>query len=138
MQDIMIFTGNSNRKLSEEIAECLGIRLGDSTITHFSDGECSVSINESVRGKDVFVVQSTCCPVNDNLMELLVMMDALRRASAKSITVVIPYYGYARQDRKAKSHDPISARLVADLIETAGINHVITMDLHATQIQVFF
>ena len=138
MAKFKVFAGNSNPKLAQHIADRLGIELGKCEIKKFSDGESSVSINESVRGYDVYIIQSTCTPVNDNLMELLVMADAFRRASANRVIAVIPYFGYARQDRKAKSHDPISARLVADLIETSGIDHVITMDLHAAQIQGFF
>lgn len=137
-KNIKIFTGNSNPKLAEEIAELVGVPLGDSHVGTFSDGEISVDINETVRGADVFVVQSTCNPVNDNLMELLIMMDAFKRASAGRITAVIPYYGYARQDRKAKARDPITAKLVADLIHTAGADRVLTMDLHAAQIQGYF
>ncbi|UHA75335.1 ribose-phosphate diphosphokinase [Paenibacillus sp. 481] len=135
---LKIFTCNSNPKLANQIAEYIGIPVGDAVTKSFSDGEISINLSESVRGCDVYVVQSTCAPVNDNLMELLVMVDALKRASAKSINVVIPYYGYARQDRKARSRDPITAKLVANLIETAGAHRVITMDLHATQIQGFF
>jgi ribose-phosphate pyrophosphokinase len=135
---LKIFTCNSNPKLAEEIASYIGVTLGDSEALQFADGEVRIKLNESVRGCDVFVIQSTCLPVNDNLMELLVMVDALRRASANSINVVIPYYGYARQDRKARSRDPITAKLVAKMIETAGADRVISMDLHATQIQGFF
>ena len=137
-KDIKIFTANSNPKVAREIAEALGLPLGKSTVTSFADGEISVSIEETVRGSDVFVVQSTCGPVNNNLMELLIMIDAFKRASAGRITAVIPYYGYARQDRKAKARDPISAKLCADLITTAGADRVLTMDLHAAQIQGFF
>jgi ribose-phosphate pyrophosphokinase len=137
-KDIKIFTGNSNPTLSHKIAEELGLPLGDATVTRFSDGEISVSIRESIRGSDVFVVQSTSEPVNDNLMEMLIMIDAFKRASAGAITAVVPYYGYARQDRKAKSRDPISARLVADLITAAGADRMLTMDLHSPQIQGFF
>lgn len=137
-KDIKIFTANSNPKVAKEIAEHLGLPLGRSEVTSFSDGEISVSIEETVRGSDVFVVQSTCGPVNNNLMELLIMIDAFRRASAGRITAVIPYYGYARQDRKAKARDPISAKLCADLISAAGADRVLTMDLHAAQIQGFF
>ncbi len=136
--DFKVFTCNANPKLSEEIAEILGIPMGDAKVTHFSDGEIRVKLNESVRGADIFIIQPTCFPVNDNLMELLIMIDALKRASAKSINVVMPYYGYARQDRKARARDPITAKLVANLIETAGANRLIAMDLHATQIQGFF
>lgn len=124
--------------MAHGIAERMGLPLGDSVVKTFSDGEISVSINETVRGSDVFLVQSTNQPVNDNLMEMLIMIDAFKRASAGRITAVIPYFGYARQDRKAKSHDPISAKLVADLIGAAGADRVLTMDLHAAQIQGFF
>ena len=137
-KDIKIFSGNSNKALAENICRHIGIRLGDSSVTHFSDGEISVSLYETVRGSDVFIVQSTCGPVNNNLMELLIMIDACRRASAGRITAVIPYFGYARQDRKAKGRDPISAKLVANMIEAAGADRVLTMDLHASQIQGFF
>ncbi len=137
-KDIKIFAANSNKKVAEHIAKELGLPMGKSDVITFSDGEISVSINESVRGSDVFVVQSTSNPVNDNLMELLIMIDAFKRASAGRITAVIPYFGYARQDRKAKARDPISAKLVADLITTAGADRVLTMDLHAAQIQGFF
>jgi ribose-phosphate pyrophosphokinase len=133
-----LFTGNSNRTLAKEIADFLGISVGDATVSNFSDGEIMVQINENVRGSDVFVVQSTCTPVNNNIMELLLMIDALRRASAARITAVMPYYGYARQDRKAAPRVPISARLVADLLEAVGIDRVLTIDLHAGQIQGFF
>ena len=137
-KDIKIFCGNSNRPVAEEIAHILGLPLGDMQVKTFADGEVAISINESVRGSDVFVVQSTCRPVNNHLMELLVSIDALKRASAGRITAVIPYYGYARQDRKAKARDPISAKLVADLLVAAGADRVLTMDLHAAQIQGFF
>ena len=137
-KDIKIFAANSVPHVAEQIARHLGLPLGDAEVKTFSDGEIAVSINESVRGSDVFVVQSTCSPVNDHLMELLIMIDAFKRASAGRITAVIPYYGYARQDRKAKSRDPISAKLVADLITAAGTDRVLTMDLHAAQIQGFF
>ncbi|GGO09193.1 ribose-phosphate diphosphokinase [Saccharibacillus kuerlensis] len=135
---LKIFTCNSNPKLANQIADYIGIPMGESHTTSFSDGEIQVKLSESVRGSHVYIIQSTCLPVNDNLMELLVMVDALKRASAKSINVVIPYYGYARQDRKARSRDPITAKLVADLIEKAGAHRVIAMDLHAMQIQGFF
>ena len=135
---IKLFTGNSNPALAQGISECLDIPLGNASCVHFADGECSVSVYEPVRGADVFLIQSTCNPVNDNLMELLVMIDAMRRASAGRITAVIPYFGYARQDRKAKSRDPISAKLVANLLTVAGADRVLTMDLHASQIQGFF
>lgn len=137
-KDIKIFTGNSNRPLAEEIAEKIGLPLGIATVGKFSDGEIEVNIGEVVRGSDVFIIQSTCPPVNDNLIELLIIVDALRRASAGRITAVIPYFGYARQDRKAKARDPISAKLVANLITTAGADRVLTMDLHAPQLQGFF
>ena len=137
-KDIKVFAGNSNPKLAVGIAKQLGVPLGKCTVKTFADGEISVSIEESVRGMDCFIVQSTCAPVNNNLMELLIMADALRRASATRVTAVIPYYGYARQDRKAHSRDPISAKLVADMITAAGIDRVLTMDLHAQQIQGFF
>jgi len=137
-KEIKVFTGNANPALAQGICSELYMPLGNSSVSHFADGECSVSVYEPVRGKDVFIVQSTCNPVNDNLMELLIMIDAMRRASAGRITAVIPYYGYARQDRKAKSRDPISAKLVANLITAAGADRVLTMDLHAAQIQGFF
>ena len=137
-KDIKIFCGNANQPLAEEICRMMGTKLGEAEVKSFADGEVSVSLYETVRGSDVFVVQSTCKPVNDNLMELLVMIDALRRASAGRITAVIPYFGYARQDRKAKARDPISAKLVANMITAAGADRVLTMDLHAAQIQGFF
>ena len=137
-KDIKIFAGNSNKDVAYRMAKELGLPVGKSDVVTFSDGEISCSIFESVRGSDVFVVQSTCQPVNDHLMELLIMIDAFKRASAGRITAVIPYFGYARQDRKAKARDPISAKLVADLITTAGADRVLTMDLHAAQIQGFF
>lgn len=137
-KDIKIFTANSNPKVAEEIARELGKPLGQSEVVTFSDGEISVSIKESVRGSDVFVVQSTNTPVNDNMMELLIMIDAFKRASAGRITAVIPYMGYARQDRKAKARDPISAKLMADLLTVAGADRVLSMDLHCAQIQGFF
>ncbi len=137
-KDVKVFAGNSNKALAEGICKQLDLPLGNSVATQFSDGEISMSINEPVRGSDVFIVQSTCSPVNDNLMELLIMIDAMRRASAGRITAVIPYFGYGRQDRKAKSRDPISAKLVANLITEAGADRVLTMDLHANQIQGFF
>ena len=133
-----IFAANSHPELANSIANNLGVPLGRSEVIHFSDGEIGVSIYESVRGSDVFIVQSTCAPVNDNLMELLIMADAFKRASAGRITAVMPYFGYARQDRKAKARDPISAKLVADLLTAAGVNRILTMDLHAPQIQGFF
>ena len=137
-ENTKIFCGNSNPVFAENVCKALGLTLGQSTVSTFADGEASVSLNETVRGADVFLIQSTCKPVNDHLMELLVMIDACRRASAGRITAVIPYFGYARQDRKAKSRDPISAKLVANMITAAGANRVLTMDLHAAQIQGFF
>ena len=136
--NIKIFTGNSNPELAATVCKILGLDMGLSTVRTFADGEASVTLDETVRGADVFLIQSTCKPVNDHLMELLVMVDACRRASAGRITAVIPYFGYARQDRKAKSRDPISAKLVANMIAAAGANRVLTMDLHAAQIQGFF
>ncbi|MBW1936538.1 MAG: ribose-phosphate pyrophosphokinase, partial [Deltaproteobacteria bacterium] len=133
-----LFGGTSNPRLTEEVCEYLGIPPGKIVAKTFSDGETQVEIRENVRGKDAFVLQSTCTPVNDNLMQLLIIMDALRRASAKRITAVIPYYGYGRQDRKVKPRVPISAKLVADLITVAGANRVVSMDLHAGQIQGYF
>ena len=137
-KEIKVFAGNSNPALAKEICSELFMGLGSTAVSQFADGECSISVYEPVRGKDVFIVQSTCKSVNDNLMELLIMIDAMRRASAGRITAVIPYFGYARQDRKAKSRDPISAKLVANLITAAGDDRVLTMDLHAAQIQGFF
>ncbi len=137
-KEIKVFTGNSNPALAEKICSELYRTLGACNVAQFADGECSVSVSEPVRGKDVFIIQSTCSHVNDNLMELLIMIDAMRRASAGRITAVIPYFGYARQDRKARSRDPISAKLVANLITAAGADRVLTMDLHAAQIQGFF
>jgi len=137
-KDIKIFAGNSNRELAEEIAGKIGLPLGVATVGKFSDGETEVNIGEVVRGSDVFIIQSTCPPVNDNLVELLIMIDALKRASAGRITAVIPYYGYARQDRKSKARDPITAKLVANLITVAGADRILTMDLHAPQLQGFF
>lgn len=136
--DIKVFTCNAHPKLAEEIAEQLGITLGKSEVGMFSDGEISVRIDEKVRGTDVYIIQPTSTPVNEHLMELLIMIDAMRRASAGRVTAVIPYYGYARQDRKTRARDPISAKLVADLIEKAGADRVLTMDLHCAQIQGFF
>ncbi len=138
MKDLAIFSGNSNRSLAEDICKNLHIELGKASCKRFSDGEIAVKIEENVRGRDVFVVQSVSNPANDNLMELLLMIDALRRASARRITAVIPYYGYGRQDRKVEPRVPISARMVADLIQVTGPNRVLTMDLHADQIQGFF
>ena len=138
MNDFIVFAGNSNPALSEKICRYLGIPLGGAKVKTFSDGEIQIEIEENVRLRDVFVIQSTCSPVNDTLVELLLMIDAFRRASARRITVVIPYYGYARQDKKVAPRVPISAKLVADLITVAGAHRVITMDLHAGQIQGFF
>ncbi|BCZ44032.1 ribose-phosphate pyrophosphokinase [Clostridium gelidum] len=137
-RNIKVFTGNSHSQLAQDITDILGVPLGKSKVSTFSDGEISVDINETVRGNDVFIVQSTSSPVNNNLMELLIMIDAFKRASAGRITAVIPYYGYARQDRKVKSRDPITAKLVADLLTAAGAHRVLTMDLHAAQIQGYF
>lgn len=136
--ELKVFTLNSNPVLAEEIANNIGIELGKCTVTTFSDGEVQINIDESIRGCDVYVVQSTSAPVNQHLMELLIMIDALKRASANSINIVMPYYGYARQDRKARSREPITAKLVANLLQTAGADRVIMMDLHAPQIQGFF
>ena len=136
--EIKLFSGNSNLPLAQAIAKKLNTELGGIEVTTFSDGEISVHIEETVRGRDLFIIQSTCSPVNDNLMELLIMIDAAKRASAGRITAVIPYFGYARQDRKARSRDPITAKLVANLITAAGADRVLTMDLHAEQIQGFF
>ncbi len=135
---LVLFAGNANLPLAQEIADYLGAPLGEAEVSQFSDGEIFVQINQNVRGADVFVVQPTCAPVNHNLMELLIMMDALRRASARRITAVIPYFGYARQDRKVQPRVPITAKLVADLIAAAGAQRVLAMDLHAGQIQGFF
>src|ERR687897_1082695 len=137
-RELMIFSGNANLALAHEISAYLGQKLGEATVSSFSDGEIRVKIEENVRGADVFVVQSCCQPVNDSLMELLIMIDALKRSSANRITAVIPYFGYARQDRKDQPRVPISAKLVADLISTAGTDRVLTMDLHASQIQGYF
>ena len=137
-ENIQVFCGNSNPEFAATICKELGIPMGKATVQQFADGEASVSLEETVRGADVFLIQSTCKPVNDHLMELLVMIDACHRASAGRITAVIPYFGYARQDRKAKSRDPISAKLVANMITAAGADRVLTMDLHAAQIQGFF
>ena len=137
-KNVKVFCANANRPFAEGVCRKLWLPLGDCTVTTFADGEVSLTINESVRGSDVFLVQSTCKPVNNNLMELLIMADALKRASAKHITAVVPYYGYARQDRKTRGREPITSKLVADLMTTAGITRVVTMDLHAGQIQGFF
>ncbi len=136
--NLKIFSGSANRKLAEEIAAYIGISLGKSRLGRFSDGEISTSIDESVRGVDVFIIQPLCCPVNENIMELLILIDALKRASSKSVNAVIPYYGYARQDRKSRARDPITAKLIADLLTAAGASRVIAMDLHAGQIQGFY
>jgi ribose-phosphate pyrophosphokinase len=136
--ELKLFSGNANRALAEEIALYLRVPLADVEVSRFSDGEVFVQVNENVRGADVFVVQPTCPPVNDNLMELLIMIDAFKRASAHRITAVLPYYGYARQDRKVQGRMPISAKLVADLLEAAGVDRVLALDLHAGQIQGFF
>jgi ribose-phosphate pyrophosphokinase len=136
--ELKLFSGNANRPLAEEIAQYLHVRLGDAEVSRFSDGEVYVQINENVRGQDVFVIQPTCPPVNDHLMELLVMMDAFKRASARRITAVLPYYGYGRQDRKVMGRVPITAKLVADLITAAGCHRLLAVDLHAGQIQGFF
>lgn len=135
---LQVISGNANPGLAREICDHIGIRLTDAEVGRFSDGEIKVIINENVRGSDVFVVQPTCTPVNDNLMELLIIIDALRRASADRITAVIPYYGYARQDRKTRGREPITAKLVANLLVTAGVDRILTMDLHAGQVQGFF
>ena len=137
-KDMKVFSGNANVGLAKDICRLIGIQLGNTEIGHFADGEVFASIYESVRGSDVFLVQSTSRPVNDNLMELLIMIDAMKRASAGRVTAVIPYFGYARQDRKAKARDPISAKLVANMLTAAGADRVLTLDLHAAQIQGFF
>lgn len=138
MNKMVVFSGTSNKNLAEKIVKSLKVKLGELAVTHFSDGEVGVKVHDNVRGKDVFIVQSTCTPVNENLMELLIILDALRRASASRVTVVIPYYGYARQDRKDQPRVPITAKLVANLLAGAGANRVLTLDLHAGQIQGFF
>ena len=139
MSKMMVFTGNANHDLARRVVRQLHIPLGDALVTRFSDGEVSVELNENVRGKDVFVIQPTCAPTNDNLMELVVMTDALRRSSASRITAVIPYFGYARQDRRPRSaRVPISAKVVADMLDVVGVDRVLTVDLHADQIQGFF
>ncbi|WP_342753087.1 ribose-phosphate diphosphokinase [Shouchella clausii] len=135
---LKVFTLNSNKGLAEEIARHIGVSLGKNSVMRFSDGEVQINIEESIRGCDCYVIQSTSAPVNEHIMELLIMVDALKRASARTINVVIPYYGYARQDRKARAREPITAKLVANLLETAGATRVLTIDLHATQIQGFF
>jgi ribose-phosphate pyrophosphokinase len=138
MKRLRIFSGNANPGLAKEIADHLGLTMGNAFVGHFNNGETQVIIDESVRGKDVFIVQPTCNPVNDSMMELLIMVDAAKRASARTITAVIPYYAYARQDRKTRGREPISAKLIADLLTTAGVTRVLTVDLHAGQIQGFF
>ena len=138
MRGYKVFSGTANQELSRQIAKYLGIPLSEASIKRFSDGEISVQIGESVRGKDVFIIQSTCAPTDTNLMELLILTDAIKRSSASTVTAVIPYFGYARQDRKAAPRVPITAKLVANMIEIAGIDRVVTMDLHAGQIQGFF
>lgn len=136
--EIKVITGNANSKLAEKIAEKLGTKLTDCEVSHFSDGEINVNIKETVRGVDVYIIQSTCTPVNDSIMELLILIDAVKRASAGRINAVVPYYGYARQDRKTRAREPITAKLIANLLTTAGADRVITMDLHAGQIQGYF
>ena len=138
MQDLKLFTGNANAVLARSVANYLDVELGRAEVGSFSDGECAVEIGENVRGLDCFVLQSTCAPQNTNLMELLIMIDALKRASARRITAVVPYYGYARQDRKVRPRVPITAKLVADMIQTAGAHRILCMDLHSGQIQGFF
>jgi len=137
-KDIKIICGNSNRPFAEDVCQNIGLRLGNTTVSTFSDGEIAVSVDDSMRGSDVFIIQSTSTPINDHLMEMLIMVDACKRASASRVTCVMPYFGYARQDRKVKARDPISAKLVANLITSAGTDRVLTMDLHAAQIQGFF
>ena len=137
-EKLTIFALSSSRKLAEKICDQLDTQLGDCKVHHFADGEILVEVNESVRGKHVYIIQSTSAPVSENLMELLIMIDALKRASAREITAIVPYYGYARQDRKAKPRQPITSKLVADMLTTAGVNRVVTIDLHAAQIQGFF
>jgi ribose-phosphate pyrophosphokinase len=136
--NLKVFSLNSNLPLSQEIAKVIGVELGKTSVTRFSDGEIQINIEESIRGCDVYVIQSTSSPVNENIMEVLIMIDALKRASAKTINIVMPYYGYARQDRKARAREPITAKLVANLLETAGATRIICLDLHAPQIQGFF
>lgn len=138
VKELKIFCGNANRELAEEIVDYLGVPLGEAKVKRFLDGEITIEIGESVRGSDVFIIQPTCSPTNDNIMELLIMIDALKRASARRITPVIPYYGYARQERKSKARDPITAKLMANLITTAGADRIVAMDLHAPAIQGFF
>jgi len=138
LSKLKIFTGNANPELAHKIADILGVKVGRATTTKFSDGEVRVQVDESARGSDVVIIQSTCQPANDNIMELLIMMDAFRRASVQSMTVVLPYYGYARQDKKIKPREPVTARLVADLLTQTGANRIVACDLHADQIQGFF
>jgi ribose-phosphate pyrophosphokinase len=138
MQDLILFHGNANAALTRDVAAYLDIQVGKADVGTFSDGECSVEIGENVRGRDCFILQSTCAPANTHLMELLIMIDALKRASARRITAVVPYYGYARQDRKVRPRVPITAKLIADLITTSGADRVLCMDLHAGQVQGFF
>jgi len=137
-EELKIFCGSANRELAEEIANCLGVKLGNCEVNRFSDGEIAISIGESVRGTNSFLIQPLCGPINESIMELLIIVDALRRASVNTVNAVIPYYAYARQDRKTKARDPITAKLLADLITAAGANRVVAMDLHAGQIQGFF
>ena len=137
-KNLRLLAGNANPELAKEIADHLGIKLIDAQVGHFNNGEIQVMISESIRGKDIFIIQPTSQPVNDNLMELLIMTDACKRASARSVTAVVPYYAYARQDRKTRGREPISAKLVANLMSAAGLNRVVTVDLHAGQIQGFF
>ncbi|MDQ0222106.1 ribose-phosphate diphosphokinase [Streptococcus moroccensis] len=136
--NLMLFSLSSNEELARKVADTMGISLGKSTVRHFSDGEIQVNIEESVRGMEVYILQSTSSPVNDNLMEILIMVDALKRASAESVNIVMPYYGYARQDRKARAREPITSKLVANMLEVAGVDRLLTIDLHASQIQGFF
>ena len=136
--DLKLFALSSNQKLAEKVSHIIGIPLGKSSVRQFSDGEIQVNIEESIRGTHVFILQSTSSPVNDNLMEILIMVDALKRASAESVNVVMPYYGYARQDRKARAREPITSKLVANMLQTAGVDRLLTIDLHAAQIQGFF
>lgn len=138
LKGMKLFSGNANRELAERVAKYLGIQLGSITCKHFADGEIQIMVDESARGNDVYIIQPTCAPTNDNLMELMIMLDAFRRASASKITVVMPYYGYARQDKKVKPREPITARLVADMITMAGAQRIVAIDLHADQIQGFF
>lgn len=133
--DLKLFALSSNQKLAEQVSKKIGIPLGKSSVRQFSDGEIQVNIEESIRGTHVYILQSTSSPVNDNLMEILIMVDALKRASAESVNVVMPYYGYARQDRKARAREPITSKLVANMLQTAGVNRLLTIDLHAAQIQ---